>query len=387
MKKVLSAGAALLLTTSIAQAGGLDRSGQGVGIIFEEGNVVQLSFGYVKPEVSGETVNAVGMAPVGETSGNMAAAYSQFAGGVKYGVNSQVDVALIFDQPFGANVDYSDNSALYYAGATTAEVSSTAITALARYKIDENYSIHGGLRYQSIEATIGLPAVRSYNLEGESSSGTGIVVGAAYEIPDIALRVSLTYSSSITHDMPTTESCVVGLPPQPAFCDSSESTTTFKSPESLNLDFQTGIAEDTLLFGSIRYAKWTQFDFAPATYNILTTNALNPEGSSLQSYDEDTFAYSLGVGRRLSDAFSGAVSIGYEAAQGGFSGNLGPTDGNVSFGLGGTYTTGDTKVTAGIRYIMLGDADTENPTAPTTVATEFRDNSAIGFGMQITQSF
>ena len=384
MKKVLSAGAALLLTTSIAQAGGLDRSGQGVGIIFEEGNVVQLSFGYVKPEVSGETVNAVGMAPVGETSGNMAAAYSQFAGGVKYGVNSQVDVALIFDQPFGANVDYSDNSALYYAGATTAEVSSTAITALARYKIDENYSVHGGLRYQSIEATIGLPAVGSYTLEGESSSGTGIVVGAAYEIPDIALRVSLTYSSSITHDMPSTENCAAPAP----FCDNAESTTTFKSPESLNLDFQTGIAEDTLLFGSIRYAKWTQFDFAPATYKTITGTVGDPnDGNSLQSYDEDTFAYSLGVGRRLSDAFSGAVSIGYEAAQGGFSGNLGPTDGNVSFGLGGTYTTGDTKVTAGIRYIMLGDADTENPTAPTTVATEFRDNSAIGFGMQITQSF
>ena len=384
MKKVLSAGAALLLTTSIAQAGGLDRSGQGVGIIFEEGNVVQLSFGFVSPEVSGETVSTVAGEPIGQTSGNMAVAYSQFAGGVKYGINDQVDVALIFDQPFGANVDYSDNSAFYYAGATTADVTSTAITALARYKIDENYSVHGGLRYQSIEATIGLPAVGSYTLEGESSSGTGIVVGAAYEIPDIALRVSLTYSSSITHDMPSTENCAAPA----SFCDNAESTTTFKSPESLNLDFQTGIAEDTLLFGSIRYAKWTQFDFAPATYKTITGTPGDPnDGNSLQSYDEDTFAYSLGVGRRLSDAFSGAVSIGYEAAQGGFSGNLGPTDGNVSFGLGGTYTTGDTKVTAGIRYIMLGDADTENPFAPTTVATEFRDNSAIGFGMQITQSF
>ena len=384
MKKVLSAGAALLLTTSIAQAGGLDRSGQGVGIIFEEGNVVQLSFGFVSPEVSGETVSTVAGEPIGQTSGNMAVAYSQFAGGVKYGINDQVDVALIFDQPFGANVDYSDNSVFYYASATTAEVSSTAITALARYKIDQNYSVHGGLRYQSIEATIGLPAVGSYTLEGESSSGTGFVVGAAYEIPDIALRVSLTYSSSITHDMPSTENCAA----PPPFCDNAESTTTFKSPESLNLDFQTGIAEDTLLFGSIRYAKWTQFDFAPATYKTITGTVGDPnDGNSLQSYDEDTFAYSLGVGRRFSDAFSGAVSIGYEAAQGGFSGNLGPTDGNVSFGLGGTYTTGDTKVTAGIRYIMLGDADTENPNALTTVATEFRDNSAIGFGMQITQSF
>jgi hypothetical protein len=37
MKTYKTAGAALLLTTTIATAGGIDRSGQFMGVIFEEG--------------------------------------------------------------------------------------------------------------------------------------------------------------------------------------------------------------------------------------------------------------------------------------------------------------------------------------------------------------
>ena len=36
MKQALTVGAALLLTTSMAHAAGLDRSGQGIGVIFED---------------------------------------------------------------------------------------------------------------------------------------------------------------------------------------------------------------------------------------------------------------------------------------------------------------------------------------------------------------
>ncbi|MDB4111825.1 outer membrane protein transport protein [Yoonia sp.] len=394
MKKVLTAGAALLLTTSIAQAGGLDRSGQGVGIIFEEGNVVQLSFGYVTPEVTGETAFELpGAFPLGASSGNMAEDYLQFGGGIKYAYNDRVDLALIFDQPFGANVSYSGADAGYYTGAVAAEVSSSAITAIGRYKVDDNFSVHGGLRLQTVQATVEKPFPFQYKIESEDSTGVGFVLGAAYEIPAIALRVAVTYNSKIKHDIKASESCVVVDPatlfaPPPTVvytCNAASQTTELETPESINVDFQTGIAEDTLLFGSVRYAKWTQFNFAPPEHLIAF------QGDSLQSYDEDTFAYTLGLGRRFSDTFSGAISVGYEAEQGGFSGNFAPTDGNLSLGVGGTYTAADYEVTAGIRYIMLGDADTEapglSPALIGEVGAEFRDNTAIGFGMQISRSF
>ncbi len=48
-KNVMTAGAALLLTTSIASAGGIDRTGNPYSVLFEDGNYVQLSFSSVSP--------------------------------------------------------------------------------------------------------------------------------------------------------------------------------------------------------------------------------------------------------------------------------------------------------------------------------------------------
>jgi len=386
MKNVLTAGAALLLTTSVASAGGLDRSGQPVGIIFEDGNVLQLSFGSINPTVVGETVAIPMAVPAGISSGDVGESYFQFGAGVKVSYGNSFDVALIYDQPFGAAVSYEDADAGYYTNTATSSLTATvdtsALTALARYKINDNISVYGGLRYQTVEANVVVPIVAEYEITTDPSSAWGYVVGAAYEIPEIALRVALTYNSKISHDITGTETC--GSP----VCTGSPEVTEVDTPESFNLDFQSGIAEDTLLFGSIRYARWTQFDFRPNGYASATGGGDPAAGASLQQYDDDTVSYSLGVGRRFNDVYSGAVTVGYEAAQGGFSGPLGPTDGNFSVGLGGTYAQDTYEVTVGARYIMIGDAETEGPgpLAGNTIA-EFNDNSAIAFGVQFTQKF
>lgn len=370
MKNVLNVGAALLLTTTAATAGGLDRSGQGVGIIFEDGNAAQLSFGSVMPSVTG---TATGLGLGGASSGNMAADYTQFSFGLKYDINEQFSFGLIFDQPYGADVDYGEADGTYYTGPATADVDSNAITALLRYKLDGGFSVHGGLRYQTVSASVSKPTIPGgYTLESEDSSANGYVVGVAYERPEIALRVALTYNSAITHDITATETCAVTA------C--ATATTSVDTPESFNLDFQTGIAEDTLLFGSIRHAKWTQFDYAPPGHAGLGQG-------SLQSYDNDTTAYSLGIGRRFNETWSGAVTVGYEDGTGGFAGDLAPTDGNTSLGLGATYTGEGYKVTGGVRYIWLGDADTEHPLIDGATGSEFRDNSAVAAGLSVTYSF
>ncbi len=370
MKNVMTAGAALLLSTSIASAGGLDRSGQPVGILFEDGNVIELSFGFISPNVSGE---AVGLGLTGE-SGNMAGSYAQFGGGVKYQYTDEIALALIFDQPYGASVDYGDLKDGFFTQEATADVSSTSLTGLAQYQIDGNFSVHGGVRMQTVEAKVVKPPVLGYEIDADPSTAFGYVLGAAYERPEIALRVALTYNSAIEHDIDAVETC--GAP----LCSGESETTSVETPESFNLDFQSGVAEDTLVFGSIRYAKWTQFDYAPPGHVALGQG-------SLQSYDDDTVAYNIGVGRRFSDEWSGAVSFGYEAGTGDFAGVLAPTDGNKSIGLGGTYTGDGFKVTGGLRYIMLGDADLEHPAIPGAVGVEFTDNYAIGAGLKITRSF
>jgi long-chain fatty acid transport protein len=106
MQNVLTAGAALLLTTSIAQAGGLDRSGNAYSMLFEEGNYVQLSFSSVKPDVSGDYDNSFLPLGTGSTD-NMAKSYMSTGFALKYTVNNMMDLALFVNQPFGANSDYA----------------------------------------------------------------------------------------------------------------------------------------------------------------------------------------------------------------------------------------------------------------------------------------
>lgn len=372
MKHTLSIGAALLLGTSLAHAGGLDRSNQPIGVIFEEGDVVQLSFGLVSPEVSGE---ATGLGLSG-SSGDIAETYFQLGAGVKVQATDEIALAVIYDQPFGADVDYGDADATYYTGAAAATVDSYTLTGLAQYTLSGGLSVHGGVRMQVVGAEVSKPTAAGYELETESNTAFGYVAGIAYEKPEIALRVALTYNSAITHDIEGTETCLAPLPD----CAGVATTTSVDTPESFNLDFQSGIAADTLLFGSIRHARWSQFDYAPPAHAALGQG-------SLQSYDDDYTSYSLGLGRKFSDTWSGAVSIGHEPQSGGFAGALGPTDGNTSLGLGGTYTGDGFKITGGVRYIQIGDADVESPFVADTTIAEFRDNSAIAAGFSITRSF
>ncbi|WP_281856003.1 OmpP1/FadL family transporter [Litoreibacter halocynthiae] len=370
MKNFVSAAAMLAATTSLASAGGIDRSGQGIGIIFEKGNYAELSFGSISPTVSGV---GAGTAPnpaqptPGQASGNMSGDYTLVGLGYKYQFNDKLSFSLIYDQPFGADVNYPV-ATTYFARGSTATLKSSAITGLVRYQIDENFSVHGGLRYQSLEAVASIPFVGGYTAAASKDYGVGYVFGGAYERPDIALRVALTYSSEISHALSTVEGGPVP----------GTTTTNVDTPQSLNLDFQTGIAADTLLFGSIRWVDWSDFRIAPAGYGLATGNAL-------VSYADDVITYNIGVGRRFNENWSGAVSLGYEKSNGGFSSNLGPTDGNISLGLGGTYTNGGIKVTGGVRYIKIGNAQTT--LGGGLPASNFNDNKAIAVGFKVGYSY
>ena len=119
-------------------------------------------------------------------------------------------------------------------------------------------------------------------------------------------------------------------------------------PQSVNIDFQTGIAEGTLLLASVRWAEWTETA-------INTQSALGTI-----DYDNDVFTYSLGVARRLSDDFAVLGRVTYEDAKGGLASNLAPTDGSLGLSLAGIYDVGNARITAGVNYTWLGDATTEN---------------------------
>jgi long-chain fatty acid transport protein len=352
MKKITTAGAILLMTTSTATAGGLDRSGQGIGVIFEDGDYAELSFGSVSPNLSGGNSPLSGANPTGD----IAPTYSQLGMAYKTQINDNISMALIYDQPFGADVDYA--TAGYILVTSGATVESDGVTMLARYEINPNFSVHGGLRYVQASGTYALN-LTGYQSNYSNDGGFGYVIGGAYERDDIAMRIALTYSSGIDLELDG---------------DQADNTLTANLPESVNLDFQTGIAADTLLFGSVRYVAWDGFQ-------LVDDNVATP--SPILSYDADVYTYNIGVGRRLSDAFSASFAIGYEKGTGETTGNLGPTDGYISYQIGGAYTLDNgIEISGGVRYVDLGDAVTDAP-----VSGVFTNNDAVAVGLKLAYNF
>jgi long-subunit fatty acid transport protein len=294
------------------------------------------------------------------SSGDMAKSYTQIGGAVKFNLGANLDAALIFDQPFGADVSYPAGTGYPFQG-TTADLNTSAITGVLKYRLPSNVSFYGGLRYQTFDAQASIPLVGGYSVNGQQDGAFGYLVGVAYEKPEIALRVALTYNSKISHSLDTTEA--FGVVPTPA------STTKIDTPQSVNLEFQSGVAKDTLLFGSVRWVDWTAFSIRPANYPF------NP----LVSYGDDTVAYSLGIGRKFNENWSAAISVGYETRMGDRSSNLGPTDGKKSITLGTTYTRENMKISGGVTYVDIGNTDTN--------VAHFDGNHALGFGLKVGFTF
>jgi len=368
---------ATALTATGAFAGGIERSTQSVAILFEQGNYVEFSLGSVSPDVSG--VQQVPLTtPAGSSSGDMAGDYTTWSLAVKAKINDKLDFALILDEPIGADVDYGTGTGYSYAG-STATVDSHALTALLRYKATPSFSVIGGIRAVQTEGEVSL--FNGYEMSAKKETDWGYVVGAAWEKPEIAARVSLTYSSAIDHDFSAQENAVVEVAPGVFFPIEQQNKFTTTIPQSLHLEAQTGIAADTLLFGSVRWVDWSEFKIAPPLYASSAGN--------LVDYDGDTITYSIGLGRRFNETWSAAITASYEDAIGGFSGNLGPTDGATSVGLATTYTSGPMKITGGVRYVWLGDTETEAPSpypAGTTFG-KFKDNEGVAVGLRVGYSF
>ena len=361
MERVLGGVAIAALTAAPALAGGIERSSQSVGIIFEEGRYAEFSFGAVSPSISG--VQSGGSI----ASGDVIKDYQTFSFGYTQDLTDNIDFAVIIDQPIGADVKYPNTPGYVFAGAT-ADVDSTAVTGVLRYKFQNNLSVYGGIRIQSSEGKVGIPIFSGYTMTADKETDAGYLLGIAWEKPEIAARVALTYNSEIEHTFDSVTE--FGAPSAPF-----EVTV----PQSVNLEFQTGIAADTLLFGSIRWAEWTEFAITPAVFST----AVLP-GTSIVDYDNDVFTYNLGVGRKFNDTWSGAVFVGYEKSNGGFSANLGPTDGFKSIGLAATYTRDKMKITGAIRYVDIGDATTNLRAGGTG---DFSGNDAIALGVRVGYSF
>lgn len=159
------------LCAGVATAGGVERKSQLVGIVFESGRYAELSFGAVDPNVSSNAVAGLGDFASGDTSPS----YLQFGAAFHQELKDNLSVSVTFDQPFGADVSYPTGTN-YFAQGSTPQLRSNALTGVLRYRTDTDFSIYGGLRYQTLEAKANVPFMSAYTADGARDGGFGWLV-------------------------------------------------------------------------------------------------------------------------------------------------------------------------------------------------------------------
>jgi len=350
----------MTLAASPALAGGIERSPQSMAILFQQGNYVEFGVTHARPKVSGELFAAGGPA-----SGNIARRFTTGSLSFKGDVNEQLSYALILDQPFGANTLYPTVGTPL--DGASGKVDNTTLTGVLRYKFDGGFSAHAGLRSSWTSGSVALPG---YTMSTNRDQAWGYLLGVAYEMPEIALRVALTYNSKIKHKFNALEQVAVagvGIVP----FNSNFSTNI---PASVNLEFQTGVAENTLVFGSVRWVNWKDFDILPPVYQS------DPTRPPLVAYQKNSTTYTLGVGRRFNENWSGSLSVSHDTGNGNPTSNLGPLGKRNSIGLGASYTVDAMTISAGLQYTRIGSATTN-------IGSQFGSNSVIGGGIRIGYRF
>ncbi|MCL6233784.1 outer membrane protein transport protein [Acinetobacter sp. ANC 5579] len=400
-----------------AFAAALDRSGQSISAFLQPGNYFEAGISVLDPNVSGK-MNSTAPASnptlgaLANTSlDDMAGDYYFPQAALKLQLTDNFSFGLLYDQPFGAEAKYSPTDqtlpvagnpgAFQLMGETTeVEVNTQNISMILGFQPIENFNIYGGGVYQTVKGDVQLrgiayganQALGLYNANMKEDSAVGWLAGLAYQIPEIALKASITYRSEIDHEAATTEtgsSALLGG----AF--STRADTKITTPQSVNLDFQTGIMADTVAFANVRWVDWSNFAIRPTAFGKAseTLGALGrgPVGGfDLVAYSDDQINATVGIGRKLSEQWAGNVSVGWDSGAGNPVSTLGPTEGYWNVGLGLQFSPAPNYfIAGGVKYFMLGDAEAQPASMFGTneSVASFEDNDAWAYGLKIGYRF
>lgn len=372
-----------LLPVSSVIAAGLDRSGQSIAAFLQPGNYAEAGITVLDPTVKGHDT-------AGNKVSDMGDDYYFPSAALKVQANDQISFGLLYDQPYGADATYAVDGSNFNDGqsGTKVKVRTNNITALVGYQPTERWNVYAGPVWQTVEADIetkgaAYKSLSGYHITVDREEAYGWIAGVAYQIPEIALKASITYRSEITHNAKSVETSNLpqyAIPtgrPELAYLGYVPGTTQAVTPQSVNLDLQTGVAANTLAFANLRWVHWDQFEVTPPLLKMV--------GQNLISYSDDQYSITTGLSHKFSDKWAATAAVGYDTGAGNPVTTLGPTKGYWSVGLGGQYSpTAQSFIQAGVKYFELGDATAQ--TGGSNVA-EFEDNYAIGYGLKIGHRF
>ena len=422
--------ATLPMTGAFAAA--LDRSGQSISAFLQPGNYFEAGISILDPNVSGKVKNgytpsaAVPPAAVGLQNTNlddMAGDYYFPQAALKLQLTDNFSFGLIYDQPFGADATYSlsdtgsaalGGQGLFHNGnqATSVEVDTQNISMILGFQPTENWNFYGGGVYQTVKGNVQLRGLAysgtdnfgGYNANIGEDAAVGWLAGFAYQIPEIALKASVTYRSEIDHKVTVDESSIAAPGANPGTViniNNGLGQTEITTPQSVNLDLQTGIMANTVAFANVRWVNWKDFSIRPYAFgkaaeaaSTALTGGAYTKGFNLVDYTDDQISATVGVGRKFSEQWAGNVSVGWDSGAGNPVSTLGPTEGYWNVGLGAQFSPAPNYfIAAGVKYFMLGDATAHSGAysvpgnAQNAQVAEFEDNDAWAYGLKIGYKF
>ncbi len=112
-------------------AAALDRSGQSMSAFFQPGNYFEAGISVLDPDVAGKEA---GSSATRRDIGDMANDYYFPSAALKLQINDQFSFGLLYDQPFGADAEYSGNNVFVSQPGSDSVLSATAIDGIVTKK-------------------------------------------------------------------------------------------------------------------------------------------------------------------------------------------------------------------------------------------------------------
>ncbi len=309
-------------------------------------------------------------------------------------ITKQFSVGWGFSVPFGGSVDYKkDWIGRYYGTKTQFEVRSFDV--VGGFRLNKMVGFGAGLQYQMADATIARAAdlgtiVGSKDpslanpgkmdsvieFKGDSS-GTGFVFGVSVD-PTSTLHLGLGYRSPVKHKLKgdsvwQDQSAMAGTvrgqlgAAMPVFKD-NKAELEMTAPQVINLGGEFELSKAVSLFANINRTQWSSI--SDLTIEYPSANAVN----RTQLNYHNTTSVSLGGAFALNHNFSVRGGLGFDPEVADDKDKTPATvDGDRRvIGLGGTFSTKEFAVDAGLTYYNVSDYTVDQK------KTSYSDNNLRG---------
>ena len=392
MRVYLLSTSTLMLSASIAVAGGFELQTLDTSIMYSEGNQASISTAKIDASIKGVNplVGAVSSRNVvkDQTITNIATKFN-VGENLSFGLSTYRSGSIQLDGGNGLNGNI----------APTADVNLDSTAMMAIYNLNGNFSFLGGVTQNNIGDGNVTTLGGSYAVS--STSKMGYLIGVAYSMPEIALRAELTYQPQTKFATTTAfapSAAVVCAQMAPLDCSDlanagtyaltndaitaagAASVTNLSLPDTIAFNFQTGIAKDTLMTASYRKSSWGKAQINIAAPVAITTNF------------DDAVSYSLGIGRKFTDSLSGSITYSKEESTGSTSTSLfSVSDGSEAISIGLQYKQDNMAISGGISQRKVGDMTVDpgfvapNPLAGSTM--NYSGNTVTAMGLKLSFSF